>query len=71
MKAILEFNLPEEREEFELASNAAQYSIVLDDLDEFLRRKLKYESETYSEEQLGIYEEVRKHLWDLRNEREI
>ena len=45
MKATLEFNLPEENEEFELAKNAVKYSIVLDEVDERLfRQPLKYDN---------------------------
>lgn len=32
MKGILEFNLPEEREEFQMASNAVKYSIAIHDI---------------------------------------
>jgi small-conductance mechanosensitive channel len=62
MKAILKFNLPEEREEFELASNAAKYSIVLSDIDNHLRSKIKHADLT--DEQYEVYEEVRKQLWE-------
>lgn len=42
-KAILEFNLPEDENEFIFAKNGIKYSIVLDDLDNWLRGKTKYE----------------------------
>jgi len=42
MKTILEFNLPEEEEEFLLAFNGARYAIALDELDNWLRSKIKY-----------------------------
>jgi hypothetical protein len=43
MKAILEFNLPEEREEFNHATNAVAYIAALQELDNHLRGRLKYE----------------------------
>lgn len=43
MKAILEFNLPEEREEFEHAQRGIEYLIVLQEFDNYLRGRLKYE----------------------------
>ena len=33
MRTILEFNLPEEEEEFLLAFNGARYAIALDEMD--------------------------------------
>ncbi len=41
MKAILEFNLPEEQEEFDNANRGGEYRAVLMDLDAWLRRKIK------------------------------
>jgi hypothetical protein len=69
MKAILKFNLPEEREEFELACNAVNYSIVLSDIDNYLRSKIKHADLT--DEQYKVYEEIREQLWIYINENEI
>lgn len=65
-KVTFTFNLPEEREELELAQKGPHLSSVLDDLDNYLRHKLKYE--TLTEEQYAVYEDVRKKLYELRNE---
>jgi len=40
---ILKFKLPEEQSEFNTASMAPLYKKVLMNVDEYLRRKLKYE----------------------------
>jgi hypothetical protein len=69
MKATLKFNLPEEQEEFELASNAVKYSIVLSDIDNHLRSKIKHADLT--DEQYKVYEEVREQLWDYLNQEGI
>ena len=45
MKATLEFNLPEERDEHIRAVHAADAWALLDDIDQELRRILKYGSE--------------------------
>ena len=45
MKAILEFNLPEDQVEYEEARHAADYRRALDDVREFLRGQYKYVSE--------------------------
>ena len=65
-KGILSFNLPEEREEFELAQNAIQYSIVLTDYSNWLRAMYKYEDKTTVE-----IEDARQKLFDLCADRGI
>ena len=45
MKAILEFNLPEDREAFEVASKAMDWSLVVWDMEQHLRKKLKYDND--------------------------
>ena len=69
MKATLTFDLPEEQEEFELASNAVNYSIALSDIDNYLRSKIKYADLT--EEQYKVYEEIREQLWCYINDNGI
>ena len=43
MKAVLEFNLPEEQHEFDSALNGAQWHNLVTDLDEKLRQDLKHQ----------------------------
>ena len=45
MKAILEFDLPEDSEEFEIASKAMDWSILAWDIDQYIRNRLKYQTE--------------------------
>jgi hypothetical protein len=52
--ATLTFNLPEEQEEFYLAAKGADWRIVVDDMDGYLRGRLKYEE--------GLHEEADKAL---------
>lgn len=66
MKVVLEFNLPEDREEYDYALDGILYSIVIDDLDNWLRAKHKYEDQ----ETITI-EEVRSKLNELKNERNL
>ena len=42
-KNTLEFNLPEDREELNHALNAGAYISALQDIDNYLRGRLKYE----------------------------
>lgn len=58
MKAILEFELPMDDPEYRVASHAREFYLVLWDLDQWLRGKLKYDTEL-TEEQLDCYQRVR------------
>lgn len=44
MKRILEFNFPEDKEEYEMAVNGMLYSIMWNELCEFIRNKRKHEN---------------------------
>jgi len=45
MEAILKFNLPEDKEEFETASKAMDWAILVWDIDQSIRNRLKYQTE--------------------------
>ena len=66
--AILSYNLPEEQDEFDLAYNGARLAVIVEDFDDYLRRKLKYESDALTEEQYKLYQEIRDKLNEMRNE---
>ena len=42
MKAILEFELPEDKENFDASAKGMDWAIVAWDMDQLLRKKLKY-----------------------------
>lgn len=69
MKKILEFNYPEDESEFALHNAGPDMAIVLTDMDNYLRAKVKYED--LPEDQHKIYQEIREKLRDLMNEREV
>jgi hypothetical protein len=71
MKAVLEFNLPEDHQEFECATKAHDLYFVMWDMDQHLRNKLKYESENMSEEVYKALQETRDHLHNLMAERRV
>jgi len=62
MIATLTFNLPEDREEYELAVNGSKYYCAASDFSNYLRHKLKY-IELEEREQV-IFEEVRKKFYE-------
>ncbi len=45
MKAILEFNLPEDKEEFDAASKGMDWALLVLHIDQFIRNKIKYEQD--------------------------
>ena len=66
MKAILEFNLPEESHEFDMATQGSKMHSVLWEMDQWLRAQYKYMSDDeYSEDKYETYEKCREHLREL------
>lgn len=64
MKTVLEFNLPEEREELEAALNGSLYKARLDTLyTDVFRSHLKYDKPIIGEELSGEQREVIEALW--------
>ncbi len=70
MLAKLEYTLPEEQEEFDVAHNGWKYKLILNELDNNLRNKLKY-TENISDEEFSIYEKIREELHNLTLEHNI
>ena len=62
MKAILEFNLPEEEEQFNVASKGMDWALIVWDIDQLLRNKLKYGAPTHH---VHLLEELRDTLNNL------
>ncbi len=67
-RVYLSFKLPEENEEFEIAFAGHNYKYVLEDLDNFLRNKLKYDGDLH-EKYIKVYQEVRDKLHEICKER--
>lgn len=66
MKKILEFNMPDDRSEFEMANQGSSYHYVLWELSQILRNHLKYghKFETADE----VLESIQKELHYLMGE---
>ena len=63
MKAILEFNLPEDQEQFDAANRGMDWALVAWETDQLLRKKLKYEE--HVTDTIETLEEIRELLYDL------
>ena len=64
-KAILEFNLPEEDYEHEVAVNAGKYHSVLQELDQYLRYFVKYPADDAPDLLTDTMSQVRDELWRI------
>ena len=58
MKALLEFELPEDKEEYDAASRGMDWALLVLDIDQFIRNKIKYE-----QDKDGILQLVRDRLY--------
>ena len=67
MKAILEFNLPEDQEQFEDASNGWKWSLLVWELDQHLRNETKYAPDSTPSEKYQAYCELRDKLHEMLN----
>jgi len=69
MKAILEFNLPEDQDNFELATKGGKWYSVVWEMDQWLRTQYKYMPDAeYSEDKYNAYYEARLKLNEIINE---
>jgi len=66
MKAILEFDLPDDQDQFNVASRAMNWALVVWALDGYLRDRIKYTE--LPEIVLDALEDVRDHLFDLMSD---
>jgi hypothetical protein len=57
MKAILEFNLPEEQDDHKYALSGVDALIVISDLENEIRSKLRYDSGEFKEFYVDVYNE--------------
>jgi len=66
MKATLEFNLPEDHIEFEMAVNGSKMHSVLWEMDQWLRAQYKYMPDTeYSKDKYDTFEKCRDQLREI------
>lgn len=68
MKAILEFNLPEEQVEFDEAINGVKWQFIVGRLDKYLRNKTKHSDDTMSDDTLNALEKIREKLHEFIND---
>jgi hypothetical protein len=65
MKAIIEFELPEDQEEYQMANNASKMYTALWDIRQLFRSTLKYNKTGLNDEQLEQWEAMRGEFFDI------
>ena len=45
MEGLIKFNLPEDQEQFNVASKAMDWALLAWDIDQFIRNKIKYDQD--------------------------
>ena len=67
MKAILEFNLPEAKVDFDLALQGSDWKHVCWEMDQLLRKHLKYDDDL-KEDEVKMLQYVRDEFWKFMSE---
>ncbi len=70
MRATLEFELPEEKNDLLLSLKATELSIVIERLLQYIRAEIKYKEDVIQSRHETL-EDIRKNLWDLLDEYEV
>jgi hypothetical protein len=71
MKATLTFNLPEDKDEFRMATTGASMYNVLWEMDQWLRSNTKYAPDTMSEDTYSAFQQCRNRLREIMGENGI
>ena len=68
MKAILEFDLPDNQHDFDCAVDGAKWMSAMWELNEWLRSQTKYQPDTMSDDTHQAFEDARAKLYEILNE---
>jgi len=68
MKAILEFNLPDDQIDFEDAANGQKWSLAMWELDNWLRSQTKHPPEGMSDDTWKALDDTREKLYEIMTE---
>lgn len=71
MKAIIEFELPEDQEEYQMANNASKMYMALWDIRQLFRSTLKYNTTGLNDEQLEQWEAMRGEFFDILDNNDL
>ncbi len=68
-KIIMEFNLPEDEDDYKMAAHGADFYFAIGDFDDYLREQIKYNSEKYSGKQYKLLEDIRDKFNEIISDR--
>jgi len=71
MKATIEFNLPEEQDDFDMFNQASNMHNALWEMTQWLRNNTKYAPDNTSEDTIKAFYECQDKLRDVINENNI
>ena len=71
MKAILEFELPEDFEEYQYAVNAPKMYLALWDIKQLIRSKLKHNFDSLTDIELKQWEIIQDEFYCILNDQNI
>ena len=71
MKATLEFNLPEDKQDFDFATQGSDWWNVCWEMDQWLRGNTKHAPDSMPEDEYKAYERCRDQLRELISENNL
>ena len=71
MKAIIEFKLPKDKKEYEMANNANKMYTALWDIKQLFRSTLKYNPAGLNDEQLEQWEAMRGNFFEILDNNDL
>ena len=71
MKATIEFNLPEDQEEYDMTNNASKMYMALWDIKQLFRSTLKYNPTGLNDEQLEQWEVMRGEFFEILDNNDL
>lgn len=71
MKATIEFELPEDEEQYEIANNAGKMYMALWDIKQLFRSTLKYNPTGLNEEELKQWEAMREEFFEILDNNDL
>ena len=70
MEAILKFNLPEDKEQFDVAAKAMDWALLVWDIDQSIRSLMKYHPEEYKTGEQA-FEHIKEEMYMPTSEEEF
>jgi hypothetical protein len=67
-RAMIQFELPEEEESFQLAIDSVKNAIIIDDFFLHLRNIIKYNPDNFSDEEIEMVEKIRGKFVEIRQQ---